>query len=245
MPLKLTSHYILGDIVHIPTLHTNTKSDIITVINNTQGFIVVHPDRLLSSTAVAESTFCLRKSVLQQKIKAIGDYSEALVHGNMIHRIIQNALSTQDFSMKALEQEAQRVVYSSLDELYAIDQQEETALQIIQQQLPGIKAFGDTYVSQQPKPNARVATDMGVDVAKVMGCRNVAFSKILDVEEHLWSPTFGLKGMIDVSVEMKMQPNAKVLTVPLELKTGKSTRFISHRAQTTLYILLMSDRYGK
>lgn len=245
MPLKLTSHYILGDIVHIPTLHTNTKSDIITVINNTQGFIVVHPDRLLSSTAVAESTFCLRKSVLQQKIKAIGDYSEALVHGNMIHRIIQNALITQDFSMKGLEQEAKRVVYSSLDELYAIDQQEETALQIIQQQLPGIKAFGDTYVSQQPKPNARVATDMGVDVGKVMGCRNVAFSKILDVEEHLWSPTFGLKGMIDVSVEMKMQPNAKVLTVPLELKTGKSTRFISHRAQTTLYTLLMSDRYGK
>ena len=35
---------------------------------------------------------------------------------------------------------------------------------------------------------------------------------------------------------------AKTLTLPLELKTGKA-QDLSHRAQTMLYTLLMSDRY--
>ena len=41
-------------------------------------------------------------------------------------------------------------------------------------------------------------------------------------------------------------PMAKTLIVaPLELKTGKSSYALEHRAQTLLYTLLMSDRYGE
>lgn len=41
-----------------------------------------------------------------------------------------------------------------------------------------------------------------------------------------------------------MQSNGMVTKVmPLELKTGKSTENVSHRAQTSLYTLMMTDRY--
>jgi len=57
---------------------------------------------------------------------------------------------------------------------------------------------------------------------------------------------FGLKGMIDATVQATIidHKSEKVLTIPLELKTGKSTTVMMHRAQTMLYTLLMSDRYG-
>jgi DNA replication ATP-dependent helicase Dna2 len=61
-----------------------------------------------------------------------------------------------------------------------------------------------------------------------------------------------LKGNIDATVQaivIERQngkgdkgSSSKTLTVPLELKTGRS-HAMEHRAQTMLYTLLMSDRY--
>lgn len=69
-------------------------------------------------------------------------------------------------------------------------------------------------------------------------------SKLLDVEEHVWSPMYGLKGNIDATVQVTMKDgkDSRILTVPFEVKTGKSAN-ASHRAQTALYNLLISDRY--
>lgn len=75
----------------------------------------------------------------------------------------------------------------------------------------------------------------------------MSITKLLDVEEHVWSPTYGLKGNIDATVQTVMQDEEgeRSLTVPLEVKTGRNTSNSSHRAQTALYTLLLSDRYGK
>ncbi len=69
-------------------------------------------------------------------------------------------------------------------------------------------------------------------------------SKLLDVEEHVWSPMYGLKGNIDATVQVTMRDGAdrRTLTVPFELKTGKNASS-NHQAQTVLYNLLLSDRY--
>lgn len=70
-------------------------------------------------------------------------------------------------------------------------------------------------------------------------------NKLLDVEEKVWSPVYGLKGMIDATVQVVMHDGVieRTLTVPLELKTGKFPS-AAHKAQTALYTLLLSDRYG-
>lgn len=72
----------------------------------------------------------------------------------------------------------------------------------------------------------------------------MAITKLLDVEEHVWSPMYGLKGNIDATVEVVMADGKqkKTLTVPFEVKTGKNANS-NHMAQTALYTLLLSDRY--
>lgn len=73
----------------------------------------------------------------------------------------------------------------------------------------------------------------------------MSVNKLLDVEEKVWSPVYGLKGMVDATVQVLMQDEneERTLTVPLEIKTGKFAN-ATHKAQTALYTLLLSDRYG-
>lgn len=73
----------------------------------------------------------------------------------------------------------------------------------------------------------------------------MSVNKLLDVEEKIWSPKYGLKGMIDATVQVTMQDgnDEKRLTVPFEVKTGRNAT-AAHKAQTALYTLLCSDRYG-
>lgn len=75
----------------------------------------------------------------------------------------------------------------------------------------------------------------------------MSINKLLDVEEHVWSPMYGLKGNIDATVQvvMKDDQGERTLTVPFEVKTGRNTRNESHVAQTALYNLLLSNRYGE
>lgn len=231
----------VGNVVHIPLTPNRTEI----TVDQQENFIIVHPDRLISCTAVADSYQCLRRSVLQTKVRAIGESTESLVHGNILHRVLQNALQTGDFSVRSIRQAMREVIEASLEELYGIDQDEQTAMEVLGEYADSIHQFGSVFVGSVPKPRARVSSDMGPDAAKEMGCDTVAISRVLDIEEHLWSPTYGLKGMIDASVQLKLSPTNRVLTVPFELKTGRTSRFLSNRAQTILYTLLMSDRYGK
>jgi DNA replication ATP-dependent helicase Dna2 len=92
----------------------------------------------------------------------------------------------------------------------------------------------------------------------------LAITKVHDVEEDIWSPTYGLKGKIDVTIQgiisdpiysstgtHRTNPRQTPLSrkvvdapLPLEIKTGRASAGMEHRAQTMLYTLLLSERYG-
>ena len=73
----------------------------------------------------------------------------------------------------------------------------------------------------------------------------MSINKLLEVEEKVWSPLYGLKGNVDATVQVVLNNGneERTLTVPFELKTGKH-QSAAHKAQTSLYTLLLSDRYG-
>ena len=88
------------------------------------------------------------------------------------------------------------------------------------------------------KPDAVVKDRNGAELL-------MSVNKLLEVEEKVWSPNYGLKGNVDATVQVLLQDDndEKTLTVPFELKTGKH-QSAAHKAQTSLYTLLLSDRYG-
>ena len=86
----------------------------------------------------------------------------------------------------------------------------------------------------------------------------VAISQVLDIEEEISSPAYGLKGKLDASVTAVIENQEAPISgrgpvkkttfsgpMPFEIKTGdQNHRGIQYRAQTMLYSLLMSERYG-
>jgi DNA replication ATP-dependent helicase Dna2 len=81
----------------------------------------------------------------------------------------------------------------------------------------------------------------------------LCISSVQDIEEDIWSPRLGLKGKVDASIQASLigpptpfwplgKQDESVL--PFEIKTGRSTSVLQHRAQTMLYTQMMSDRYG-
>ena len=86
----------------------------------------------------------------------------------------------------------------------------------------------------------------------------LAISHLHDIEEDIWSPMYGLKGKLDASVQAVVaeldassspfavaKPTCTTVShpAPFEIKTGRAVAGMEHRAQTTLYTLLMAERY--
>ncbi|CAO3672650.1 unnamed protein product [Umbelopsis ramanniana] len=237
------SAIVCGDLIHVICPNPREKT---IVVDNKQNLLIIHPDTLISSTAVSDSFICVRRAVLRDRIRDTADYNEALVHGEIMHKVFQSLIPSGDFSLGRVKAEMRRIVMASVEELYAIDQSEEKVLLILERYIPGMQAWAATYLTAEPTPHASVVTDRGPSFGHdrhqpVM----VGIEKVLDIEEHIWSPMYGIKGMIDVTVQAKVKKGetTQTLTIPLEIKTGVKSKILAHRAQTILYTLLMHDRY--
>ncbi|RDW66215.1 hypothetical protein BP6252_09850 [Coleophoma cylindrospora] len=207
------------------------------VIDDDRNILILHPDHLVSATVVADSFGCTRRAVLQDRVKATSDSSAPLVYGAILHEIFQAAMLANRWDTQWLTELISTIAQKHLEELYTISIQVPHAIQYLQSKMPELQSWAEVFVSSQPKPQAIVQAGNGATAV-------MCISKLLEVEEHVWSPMYGLKGNIDATVQVTMQDNKgqRTLTVPFEVKTGKNPS-PAHRAQTALYNLLMSDRY--
>jgi DNA replication ATP-dependent helicase Dna2 len=206
-------------------------------IDNSNNMLILHPDHLVSSTVVADSFSCTRRAVLQDRVKATGDAAPPMVYGTILHEIFQTALVANRWDTEYLGEIIEDIATKHVEELYTIKIQVEDAIEYLISKMGELQSWAELFVSSQPKPEA-VVHDRHSKKA------SMCVSKLLDVEEHVWSPMYGLKGNIDATVQVTMQDGneRRTLTVPFEVKTGKNPS-ASHRAQTALYNLLISDRY--
>ncbi|KAI9338543.1 DNA replication factor Dna2-domain-containing protein [Obelidium mucronatum] len=210
------------------------------IINNECNFVIVNPDTLISATHVADSFECLRKSVFQDMCRVSNDSNAAMVYGKLLHEIFQSCVLKRDFSVSTIEFEVEGMIRRSLEDLWSIGETELTARTHLLELVPNLQDWDMKYGRGQPIGPLDVFRTESKD--KTTAC----VSNVLDIEEHIWSPTWGIKGNIDASLEIKTQTGrGPVVThiMPFELKTGKSTTAVSHRAQASLYTLMMQDRY--
>jgi DNA replication ATP-dependent helicase Dna2 len=234
----LETHCAPGSYVHVVGVFS--KSGQIT-IDDEKNLIIVHPDHLISATVVADSFECIRRAVLQDRVKATSRSSEPSVYGSMLHEIFQEAMKTNHWDQESLNELVGKTVVKYLESLFELGHEDTNkAFEHLKSKMPEMGSWARTFVKAKPGPDA-LAEDRGGKKIRV------SVTKLLDVEEHVWSPTYGLKGNIDATVQVRMEDEqgTRALTVPFEVKTGRNTTNTSHRAQTALYTLLLSDRYGR
>ncbi|KAJ5935398.1 hypothetical protein N7466_004945 [Penicillium verhagenii] len=208
------------------------------VVDNANHMVILHPDHLISATVVADSIDCQRRAVIQDRIKAFSQLEAPQVFGNIFHEVFQEALKANLWDTGSLRSLVDGVLEKRIEDLYAIQMGVPEATENVMSKIPTVQAWADVMLHAKPQSNSMVEDRQNAKL-------NLSISKLLEVEEHVWSPMFGLKGNIDATVEVSCngEDGKRNLVVPLELKTGKRDTNQGHRAQTALYTLLLSDRY--
>ena len=227
-----------GSYVHVIGTFTKTGN---CLINDAQNMLILHPDHLISALAVADSFSCMRKAALQDRIKATSESSPPLLYGTIIHEIFQEAMKASRWDELWFREIIKSTVACHIEDLYQTHLGVQQAFEHLEGKIPELQAWGRVFMKANDEAPGMVQDRNGKLI-------KMSVNKLLDVEEHVWSPMYGLKGNIDATVQVSMETDGnekmRPLTIPLELKTGKRES-ASHRAQTALYTLLLSDRYGK
>ncbi|PRQ72091.1 AAA domain-domain containing protein, partial [Rhodotorula toruloides] len=206
--------------------------------------LILHPDILVSSTKVADSSHCTRKAVLQEIIRTVGGSTPSLLYGNMLHSLMQSCMTEGRWDDEYRHAKIEEVVKEYGGQLWTIDVGFEKAKEELLNRSKEFEAFAVRFVGEKPKVDAFLSDPRAVDTAR----SRLAIISTLDVEDDIWSPRFGLKGKIDVSTRANVVDSvgfSRKGTAPFEIKTGRTNAGMEHRAQTMLYTLLMSDRFDE
>jgi DNA replication ATP-dependent helicase Dna2 len=235
-----------GTIVHVAPLrqipiHSSIPGQFIISDAEDSALLIVNPDHMLSATTVADSFDCMRKAVLQDRIKATSEAAKPLVYGKILHEIFQQALSANQWDDTFLADLVERMVHNHVEGLWELGMTDTVlAIEEIRAKMAELASWARIFVAESPCDAAIVDDKQNEKIW-------MSISKLIAIEEHIWSPLYGLKGNIDATIEATvvdhpMEPSKKLIA-PFEVKTGKTTQSPAHRAQTALYTLLLSDRY--
>jgi len=241
------------------------------------GVLVTHPDLLLSGTRVAGALRCVRQAALEEKFG--GEPGRAAAVGTLTHEVFAAALTGVEGEgggggavvapppppagspafAALLEATADEAARRAPDRLIEVGLDEGTAAGAARAAVPAIAAFVRAYMPGGGRPAAHLLHHH--HPAPVRGGAGpaapaaAAITAVRDVEEVVWAPAVGVKGVVDATVAVNFfsagpsssrAPPPRLLhsssCAPLEFKTGK--RHGSHRAQVSLYLALAASRYG-
>uniref|UniRef100_F6S4L6 DNA replication ATP-dependent helicase/nuclease n=2 Tax=Monodelphis domestica TaxID=13616 RepID=F6S4L6_MONDO len=231
-----------GDIIH---LEGEYKADA-WIIDKDFGYLILYPDMLISGTSVANSIRCMRRAVLNENFRSCDSSSHQMLIGTVLHEIFQKAIN-DSFTQEKLQELALQTIQEikHLKEMYYLNLKEDVFKQEIEDYLPSFSKWAEEFM------HGPMSADLPMMQQTLLSDRNknespyrIQVTEALDIEENIWSPRFGLKGKIDVTVNVKIHRGSKATcrVMPLELKTGKESNSIEHRSQVVLYTLLSQER---
>ena len=118
-------------------------------MDNSVGFMVLHPDTLISGTVVSDSISCIRRSVLSNRVKFATDRSTALLYGCMLHEVFQMGL-LGGFEEEKVEEYAREVIGKSMEDLWCLGESESVALAQLQEMVPRFREWASSYLGDSP-----------------------------------------------------------------------------------------------
>uniref|UniRef100_A0A2K6PLI8 DNA replication ATP-dependent helicase/nuclease DNA2 n=1 Tax=Rhinopithecus roxellana TaxID=61622 RepID=A0A2K6PLI8_RHIRO len=231
-----------GDIIH---LEGDCTSDT-WIIDKDFGYLILYPDILISGTSIANSIRCMRRAVLSETFRSSDPATRQMLIGTVLHEVFQKAINNS-FAPEKLQEIAFQTIQEirHLKEMYRLNLSQDEIKQEVEDYLPSFcKWAGDFMHKNASTDFPQMQLTLPSDSSKDNSTCNIEVVKSMDIEESIWSPRFGLKGKIDVTVGVKIHRGCKTKykIMPLELKTGKESNSIEHRSQVVLYTLLSQER---
>eukprot|EP00392_Amoebophrya_sp_AT5.2_P008788 g8816.t1 len=230
-----------GDIVHLlgdPAMYRQIEKtkhcELSDAVEHQYRLLIMHPDILLTGTAVSNALTCRRYALIQYEINEGGAVmtagSKALVLGNIVHNVLQSAMAAQDFSDAFLDANIRENVQSSLVQLWQLQMTTDEMFSECKGRLKTAREWAQKYYA--PLNSAGMLSGAGNNRNDNKPKPRVA--RLVGNEQNVCSHRFGFKGKLDGLVRTDANK-----TTALEIKTGKIKT--EHVGQITVYYLLLCD----
>ena len=121
------------------------------VVDNTQNLLILHPDQLISSTAIGDSFTCTRKAVLEARVKATSDANQATLYGHLLHEIFQEALKANKWDDGFMISLIESIATQNLESLFELQIELPIAIEQLRARAVDLQAWADIYVAAKPK----------------------------------------------------------------------------------------------
>lgn len=148
--LALTLSYA-GDIVNLVGDFNLAAKDTPLQLTRSHGLLILHPDILVSSTKVADSSHCTRKAVLQEIIRTVGGSTPSLLYGIMLHSLMQSCMMKGRWDDEYRHGKIDEVVKEYGGQLWTIDVGFEKAKEELLNRSKDFEAFAERFVGEKPK----------------------------------------------------------------------------------------------
>ena len=230
------------------------------VIDNEKNYLIIEPDFLINTTVLADSFSCLRRATLSYRTQpSVEDNkpSVSLICGSIVHELVEEAFRSQDYKeIGPNDLKLNSLISENIESIFCCVKDEKLVKDKIVETMQNFPKWCQLYLRKFPAIHGYIQdqiknTGHGKNNnSSIKEKSTICISKILDLEENIWSVMFGLKGKIDATVVMKFRSKEnsnsyEQVVTPFELKTGQSTTSVAHRAQTLLYTLMLHDRYKR
>ena len=152
----LQSNVKVGDTVNVVGQFTtlSSSSSLITssiTVTAKANLLILHPDILLTATALSNAPQCLRKPLLSALVHSSSDATPALVWGNLLHTIVQSCLSEKRWDEAWIDDQIDAIIREAIGDLAKIGFDVEQGKREIKARAQGLKSFGGKYISTSPK----------------------------------------------------------------------------------------------
>jgi DNA replication ATP-dependent helicase Dna2 len=121
------------------------------IVDDAHHMIILHPDHLVSATVVADSFTCMRRAVLQDRIKATSETTRPLMYGSILHEVFQEALKANLWDLGFLKTTIEEVVSCYLEKLFELNLSVPEAVDYLMSKMPEMKAWAEVFVTANPK----------------------------------------------------------------------------------------------
>ncbi|KRZ77220.1 DNA replication ATP-dependent helicase/nuclease DNA2, partial [Trichinella papuae] len=198
-------------------------------ISNRSGALVVNPGTILAVNRISGAVFCRRKSVLSEMLKSFDKPMLKTQVGIIAHQMFQDAVKESISDVGMLRKVILKIMngVDFLQNQYYHDIDPAAVHAELEVPVKATAKFVQKFLSNRsPFPDVTPST---------------VLDRVLAVEEEMISEKFGIRGSIDMTVEVKVDSEQKSTLMPFELKTGKQSFLGDHAAQVMLYCLLFSN----
>ena len=120
------------------------------IVDDARNLLILHPDQLISATVVADSFGCLRRAVLQDRVKATSEASAPLVYGTILHEVFQEALLANQWDLAFLSRVITNITEKHMEDLYTIKVGLAAAREHLQSKMTELSYWAKAFVSSQP-----------------------------------------------------------------------------------------------